>query len=417
MFPRFIGVCHIASVLFLLVAAVLGDVRVHASALFWPVPRNLSETPGRSTFPLIVHTAGGDLWVIWTEYSDDPVGDVWGRRRLGDHGEWEAAQNLSASEWRDEGPALLADPTGVVHLAWTRRAVSQGSDILYRRWDGSAWSAEEILDHTDTYHPAPYHLQFVFDAAGRLCLYASRGSGIAHTCQEGEGWGAWTSWIYLPGVRRIGDLVLGPDGLFYVPVFGQNEGGHFGCDPWLDDAYYMTTDGSTWSAPVNLSGAGSIAYDAALAFDGQGRLHFLWSDISPLCSYDSERSAVYERVLEGGTWRPRVEVSIPNDEQAVEDLALIADPLGGLHLAWSEGVFAPGGAAVALGIRYRHWQGGQWLPEETVHTSSEDSLNVEISVDSAGKIELVWEEGPATAEEVFFSERVVMLCFLPLVFR
>jgi len=401
-----------------LVVSVLGDVRAGEPHTFWPPPQNLSETAGRSIFPLIVPVSlSRDLWVVWTEYTDDPGGEVWGRRRNGTNGLWEEAQNLSTSARRDEGPALLADSTGMVHLAWTRRAPGEGSDILYRRWDGTGWSVEERLEHTDVYHPSPYGLQFVFDAAGRLCLYASQGSGIAHTCQENGEWGTWTPWVYLPGVKRIGALLLGPDGLFHAPVFGSNEGGRSGCDPWLDDAYYVTTDGQTWSNPVNLSGVGSIAYDAMLAFDGQGRLHFLWSDISPLCSYDSERSAVYERVLSGGVWGPREEVSVPNEGQAVEDLVLVADTQGRLHLAWSEGVFTPDGAAVDLGIHYRRWQGGRWFPEEVVHGSAEDSLNVEMGVGLQGEPVLVWEEGPAIAEEVFFSERAARLWFLPLLRR
>lgn len=403
--------------LLVLAALALGDVRALEPHAFWSPPRNLSETPGRSTFPLVVHTTGGDLWAVWTDYSDDPGGEVWARHRRADGGSWEAPLNLSGSERRDEGPALLADPAGAVHLAWTRRSPGEGSDILYRRWDGVNWSAERLLDHTDTYHPAPYGLQFVRDAAGRLCLYASQGSGIAHICQEDGAWGAWTPWAYLPGVRRIGALVLGSDGLFHVPVFGPNEGGYFGCDPWLDDAYYTTTDGDTWSTPVNLSGAGSIAYDAALAFDGEGRLHFFWSDNSPLCSYDSERSALYERVLEDGVWGPREEVSVPNEGQAVQDLSLAADGLGGLHLAWSEGLFTAGGAAVELAIRYRRWQAGRWFPEELVYGSPEDSLNVELDTGPRGQAVLVWEEGPATAEEVFFAERAARRYFLPLVRR
>lgn len=401
--------------LFLFAALVPGDVLAHEPNVFWLPPRNLSGTPGRSTFPVVVGSAGDGLWVVWTEYSDDPGGEVWGRHRHADTSEWEVSLNLSDSAGRDEGPALLADATGAVHLAWTRRALGEGSDILYRGWDGANWSAEEILNHTDVYHPSPYGLQFVLDAAGRLCLYATQGSGVAHVCQENGEWGSWTPWVYLPGVRRIGALVLGPDGLFHVAAFGPNEGGFFGCDPWLDDAYYLTTDGDAWSSPVNLSGVGSVAFDAAVAFDHDGRLHFLWSDNSPLCSYDSERSAVYERVLEDGVWSPREEVSLPNDGQAVQDLSLAADGRGGMHLAWSEGVFAAGGAAVDLAIRYRWWQAGQWFPEEIVYGSPEDSVNVELSV--VPQPVLVWEEGPATAEEVFFSERAVRSYFLPLVRR
>lgn len=383
----------------------------------WSAPLNLSQTAGRTSWPVLQEEAlSGDLFVAWTDYTADAQGDILLRRRIGATGVWSTTLNLSDSPRRDEGPALFADPQGRIHLAWTRRETSSGTDLLYRGWEGGVWSDIQVLDHTSTYHPSPYGLIFVQDDAGHLCLFVSLGSGVRRTCLGGEGWDPLSPWVYVTGMRGLGDLIRGPDGLFHAAILGENPGG-FGCDPWLDDVYYATTaDGVDWTIGPNLSAQGSIAYDTALAFDAQGRLHLFWSDISPLCSYDSDHSAVYERVLENGEWRPREEVTVSNNGQAVQDLALARDTAGWLHLAWSEGVFNDQGAAENLTIHYRRWNGWAWGEEEVVYTPTIRSIHVDLVIGRYGVARTVWEEGEVWQEEVFFSERErgSWAVFLPL---
>ncbi len=394
-------------------------------ALLWPAavgrwssPLNLSQTAGRTSGPVLQEEAiSGHLFVVWTDYTTDAQGDILLRWRNGATGLWSAILNLSDSPRQDAGPALFADSQGRVHLAWTRRETSTGTDLLYRGWKEGGWSDSQILDHTSTYHPSPYGLIFLQDDAGRLCLFVTLGSGIRRTCLGEGGWEPLSPWVYVSGMRSLGNLVWGSDGLFHAAILGENPG-DLGCDPWLDDVYYATTaDGVNWTVGPNLSDQGSIAYDTALAFDTQGRLHLFWSDISPLCSYDSERSAIYERVLEQGVWGPRQEVSVPNEGQAVQDLALAQDMVGRLHLAWSEGLFDEGGAAEGLSIHYRRRDGSAWGAEELVYTPSLRSIRVDLVAGKDGSARAVWEEGEAWEEEVFFSERAVerWTVFLPFV--
>jgi hypothetical protein len=410
--------------LFLLAAlASLPGSSAHSQGAFqtspWLPPLNLSENAGRSTFPLVAAVEpSGDLVAVWTDYSDDPLGEVMARTRPASTGVWADPLDLSASPEADEGATLYAAAPGSAHAAWTRRDTQAGSDIVYRRWAAGGWSAPEILDHTATYLPSSYSLFFVEDVSGTLCLFVTLGSGIRHTCLRGGTWEPLSAWVYLPDVRRVGAIVAGPDGRFHVAVFGPNQDAPSGCDPWLDDAYYTTTDGTSWEPLLNLTYTGTIAYDVGLAFDGDGALHFLWSDISPFCSLDSERSAVYERVLAGGTWGERRDVSTPRVDQAVEDLDLLAGPSGLLYLAWSEGTFNASGQAIDLTVRYRRWAAGNWEGEELVWDSAPDSLNVSLALYRRIVPVVVWEEGSPTAEEVFFSQRGTLFQLdIPLLMR
>ncbi len=394
-----------------LVLQAVGGLKALPVGYVWSPPLNLSATAGRSTFPTIV-TVGSDqdLLVVWTDYTTDPSGEILGRRYLRRTGAWSETLTLSLSPTiADEGPALYADAQRRAHLAWSRRDTGNGSDLLYRQWADGVWSPPQVLDHTDVYHPSPYGLTFVEDITGTLWLFVHIGSGVRHTRLQETGWEPLSSWVYIPGMSRLGDLIPGSDGRFHVAALGPNEDAEQGCDPYLEDAYYTTTDGTTWDDLLNLTYLGTVAYDVGLAYDGNGDLHFLWSDQHPLCSVDSERSAIYERVLSGGIWGDRAEVTVPNTDQAVLDLALQPDPDGNLHLLWSEGVFDTGGRAIDLAIRYRPWNAGIWGNEEIGWASSADSLNVSLTLDHLRQPAAVWEEGPSTAEEVTFSVRRLAL--------
>lgn len=422
MSSRWPRTCIVLLLLFLLGAAGPSAARPgpDGPAHRWAAGINLSETAGRSTFPSLARVAGSAAtWAVWTDYSDG-AGEVWGRERPGSAGGWSAPVNLSADARADEGAVLYADHQGRLHLAWTSRAPGAGTRLLYRQWSGGTWAPTTLLHENSVYVPSTYGLFFCEDVSGTLWLFRTLGSGVSTTRLQSDGWEPLSPWTYVSGMQGLGAISAGSDGLFHVVALGQNEGNMGGpYDPFLDDAYYTTTsDGTVWSPLVNMAGTGTVAFDLGLAWDAGGALHLLWSDIHPLGSVDSVKSAVYERVLSGGEWSARVELTQPNTDQAVQDLALLADPAGRLHLAWSEGVFS-GTAAVDLSIRYLRWD-GLWGTEETAFTSTLPSLNVDMVLDRLGEPAVAWEEGLSTAEEVYFSARELVLpfsMFLPAVER
>jgi hypothetical protein len=359
----------------------------------------------------------GDLVVVWTDYTDDSLGDILSRERPRSSGAWSETLNLSLTPRRDSGPALYRDSQGLIHLAWTSRDQELGSDLIYRQRSDGIWSDPVILDQTSTFHPTPYNLVFAEDITGTLWLFVNIGSGIRHARLQDGVWDPLSEWVTIPGLSGLATIVGGADGSFHVAAFGQNEGNLGPWDPYFRDGYYTTITGDTWGDLHNLTYTGTIAYDIELLFDEQGNLRFLWSDSHSFYSEDSEKAAVYERTRVDDAWGDRVEVTVDNTDQAVLDLSLAKDALGQLHLVWSEGLFDDRGVAVDLSIRYRCWSGA-WRDEEVVFYSSADSLNAALSLNHFGEPAVVWEEGSAVAEEVFFSERQLLLAYhvyLPLV--
>ena len=301
----------------------------------WGIAQNLSQTlaPDRSIQAVLAQSpTNGDLFAVWTDEGPNEEGEIRGRRWDRATQSWlpglaAAAEDFSQSPWVDKGPVVFFDQLGHAHLLWTRRqAASQGApadatELMWRTWDGASWSPEAVLLHNDSYFPGNYSfipvettdsilLILTFDVGYRLAEY-----------QNGS-WSAFSPWAYLDFV--LADAVMDENGLLHVAAFGENSS-QIGYDPWFFDGYYLIYDGVTWTQGMNMSGTRGVAHDVALVFDGQGKLHFLWSDPDSLYSSESLKSALWERVWDGATWSPNAEVTAYSQNQAINSFSLAPD--------------------------------------------------------------------------------------------
>ena len=395
-------------------ALVAGSVLAAASGE-WQTAQNLSNTPGRSSMATQARNPlTGDLFVVWTDEDSGGRNEIMSRRWDGATRSWFpglslAADNLSQSRWEDAGPLVFFDSQGQGILVWTRRylasdgAPADRTEVLWRTWQGSDWSGEAVLMHVDTYLPGSYGLLPVETPDGIL-LFITFDNGYRTTTFQGGAWSPVSAPQYLvfpDGTRPILAQILRDDeGLFHAAAYGQNSL-QAGLNIWFHDAYYLTYDGSTWTPPVNLSYTDGVADSIGLGFDHQGNLHFLWSDPDSVYSTESLKSAIWERVYDGVSWTPNVEVTAYNPNQAIDGFSLTTDSTGALHLAWSEGLLV-NNAHTDLDIYYRTGRGLTWDAEENVHTSGDPS-RYPVLVAGDGDPALVWQEGPISDRDVYFS--------------
>lgn len=412
--------------LFLLLAVVLcfpggSGVLVLADEMpSWTPAVNLSDRPGRSFLATLVSDpATGDLWAIWTDDGVAEQEEVLGRRWVRSARTWLPVENLSQSEpWqRDGGAVLVFDGQGSGLLIWTRTyGVSQGApasghDVLWRLWNGSSWSSEAVLFHDSAYLPgSPGHFGLIpVQTADGILLFVTWGTGYRTARFQNGAWSAVTPWAFLP--VALEQVIPDPEdaGLLHAAALGPNSNGT-GYNAYFYDAYYLTFNGLDWSDALNLSSTTSVADEVGLAFDWQGRLHFLWSDPDSPFSDESQLSTIWERVMEDGTWSiTNTQVISYNPGQGVDGFWLTASPTGTLHLAWSEGVFSDG-AHTELDIYYRSGDGTTWGSEEKVFSSVAASRYPVLALGADGPA-LVWQEefesgGTLLEEEVYFSQEI-----------
>jgi hypothetical protein len=328
-------------------------------------------------------------------------------------GTWTAIENLSQSEWEDGNPLLYFDSRGQGLLLWTRRyaayqgAPADGTDLLGRTWQGDAWSTEKVLNHEDFFLPGAYGLIPVETPDGILIFVTWQNGYQTAEFQDGV-WSSPSAWTYLlyrnPDVTpRLHHIVRDASGRLHAAAFGENSSQTL-IDKYYDDAYYLAFDGHAWSTPLNLSATDGVANQIALAFDGQGRLHYLWSDPDPPYSSESDLSAIWGRVYVSDTWSlTNTQVTAYNADQAIADFDLTVDLSGTLHLAWSEGL-VEGLGHRDLDIYYQTGDGLAWGPEETVYSSTLDSRYPSLVVTGTSPA-LAWQEGTALGGDILFSER------------
>jgi len=345
----------------------------------WSPAERLSDTtaPRRSWWHSMAQSpVNGDLMVVWMDQGGDEASEILGRRWDAATGMWLPAlslpaQNLSASPHEDGGPLVFYDPQGRAHLLWTRRQsgtpdMPRGlTELLWKRWDGAAWSAETVLLGDETYYPGHYSFIPVHKADSVLMLLLfDRGYRMAE--YKDESWSAFSPWVYLNVM--LADAVIDGEGVLHAAAFGENSS-IVGYDPWFYDAYYLSYDGVSWTEALNLSSTDGVAHGADLAFDRNGSLHFLWSDPDSKFSSESLKSTLWERVWDGSTWSANAEIVDDNPDQAIHSFDLTSDVTGALHVAWSEGIIV-NHAHTDLGIRYMTFKGETWGPEEVVYTST-----------------------------------------------
>lgn len=402
-----------------------GAASAGEAGLLWDQALNLSSLPGRSFQSTLARDPGtGDLFAVWTDDGGSGLEEILARRWDQAGQVWLPAENLSASvPWqRDGGAALLFDDQGRGLLIWTasyaeeQGAPHDGHDLLWRLWNGAAWSPPAVLMHGDAYlpgSPATFDLIPVKVPDGIL-LFIVWGTGY-RTASFDFDTGAWSGlspWDYRSINVALAQVICDAGGVLHAAAYGPNS---FAVPPndHFHDAYYLTYDARTgWSRPQNLSAFDGVASSVALAFDSAGRLHFLWSDPAYRDSTESLKSAIWERVLQAEGWTPNREVTVDNDRQAINGFSLAAGGDGALHLAWSEGI-GVAGAHNDLDIYYRSGDGLAWGPEEKVYTSLVDSRYPLVTGgDGAGQgAALLWQEIFAVAgslydHEVFVAQQV-----------
>jgi hypothetical protein len=343
----------------------------------------------------------GDLHAVW---EGDAFGqkEIYGRHWQASTESWGPVESLSNFAWEDERPALLFNQEGEGHLLWTRRyglalgAPAEGTDLMWRHWDGASWSDEKSLLHVEIYLPGAYAL-IMAETPDALLLFLVWPGALRRAEYRAGSWSEFTPWEFHKGMI-FAQVLVDAEGTWHVASFGPDNR-----DLWFRDAYYLTYDGTNWSDPYNLSFEGSVANNVGMAFDRLGRLHFLWSDPDYEYATESHESAIWERILVDGSWTSKTRVKATDDDEAVDGFSLSADTGGTLYLAWSEGPIVEG-AHTELDIYHRTGDGEAWSEVQKVYTSTLMSRYPTLLV-SDGIVYLAWQEGliPYSSQDIFLS--------------
>lgn len=362
---------------------------------------------------------------------------------------WQEPVMLSAAA--SSAPTLAVDGDGLVHLVWSQpeNAGAASAAIHYARWDGANWSLPAPVLRLPGGAGSP---SLTVDSRGRLLLVAASGSGALYFSQAaaataGNNWSEPLALPQPPAAAMMPVIAAGSNAIYVVYAVPFNEargiyltqspdGGSSWSDPitvfaaaaagWAGvawprlaltsaavDSLHVTwartempsltaatalyashsADGGRAFTPAEMVADNSLRWHDLLT-DGGQTLHRLWQTADS--GGEGNRAVLWHQASEDGgvTWQTAQRVSTQSGP-----VAAAAGPGQAQLLQWTEET-----------LQQWQWQGGQWLPAE--------SLALPAAMDGAGMIAGITPNGTLLAlfygsavapDALFFTSRRVSL--------
>lgn len=149
-------------------------------------PVEIVGVPWSERPDIIEHPAGGPLMF----YAGSGVGDrldLFEARKSG--ASWTVSQFTATPDYHEDYPRLAKDTSGRVHLVHTRSSDGDRGDVIYRVWNGS-WSSGFVLGsiNNKNYYHRP---DIAVDSLGRVhVVWAENQYSVVYRRLDGSSWSA-----------------------------------------------------------------------------------------------------------------------------------------------------------------------------------------------------------------------------------
>ena len=153
--------------------------------------------------------------------------------------------------------------------------------------------------------------------------------------------------------------------------------------------YVKSIDGgNTWSNPIDITSGSYDQYDPAIAIDSFNNIHIVWSGE---CSSSSNYYQIrYSKSTDGNTWSNPVNITSENYHQNCPKIAI--DNSNNIHLVW-QGINLTN--PTGYQIRYvKSTDGGNtWSNPVNITSENYNQYDPAIAIDSFNNIHIVWDGG------------------------
>jgi len=243
---------------------------------------------------------------------------------------WSAPLPLTDNDYLDHAPKLRAGTNGTLMLVWTE---NEGNEItataespgrlLSKTWNGSAWSeTKTCLDGV----AGVVRPDVAYSGSGGIVVYTLDGDGDLSTVEDEDLYAVvWdgTGWHKPQRLTENGlpdtsaRIVFSPDG---EPILVWEQG----------ESLMMRRSLEGEDAPVGAEGIVAGIVDYQLTIDNAGNLVILWQDDSP------EGTDVFYAVYDAAHERWSKTLQLTADEAVEQDFAALFDPSDSLQMAYNK---------------------------------------------------------------------------------
>jgi hypothetical protein len=294
------------------------------------IPQNLSNDPATSGNPQMAVDASGNISVVWE--SDDVKYGVLFTHSTDRGATFSTPVNLATTNTSGKGsfgPEIAVGADGSINVAWEDDFNFQ-SDISFSRSTdkgatfstpknlsnnaGNSFSAQIAVDLSGN-----IDVVWMDDTPGNYVIFLSR------SADQGTTFSSAKNLSNSPGNSGNPQIGVDANGGTYVAWQGNVPPGTNN-----DTFVARSTDGITFSAPVNLSNDSGNSINPWLVVDGAGGINLGWSDNTP-----GRANVFYARSLDSGVTFATPQ-NLSNDAGSSSDSQLAADKNGNLNVVWSD---------------------------------------------------------------------------------
>jgi hypothetical protein len=360
-------------------------------------PQNISNNGGNSDQPAIAVHNNGDINVIWRDNTSGNY-EIYYRRSTNDGYSWDSTVNVTNNPGISYVPDIAMNNTGILNVVWFDNTWGF-EEIYFSRSlnNGSTWTFPVNISKSPEYAYEPYNPAIAVNGIGFISV-------------------VWSSIPLTSAVTRVFFSHSTSQGSSWTwpknvsQPFGENEN-CMHADVEVDDlgniyiVYHhdgknimfqrSNNNGNAWSSPLNIAGTPSLSYRPDMAVDDSGTIHVVWYDYSP-GNYD----IYYTFSTNNGTnWSPVQNIS--NSSTHSLRPAIVTDSAGNLNVVWEEHT----AAYREIFFRRSIDKGITWGTTLSIHSntgSTADPSDSDIGVDGLGNISVVWENY-TTGAEIYFT--------------
>lgn len=161
---------------------------------------------------------------------------------------WSTPYQLSNSPYDDAFPAVAIDKDDNLHATWRQRTTN--GPIFYCKYNGTMWSPPEVI------------ASILNSQSGASCV--------------------------------VVDSLNQPHVVFNNAIMPNDS----------SEIYYIYFNGSSWTAPLNLSNSIRPSYQPGLAIDSLGHLYLVWTE-----NVTNYRTDILYRIYNGANWTSPINIT------------------------------------------------------------------------------------------------------------